>query len=113
MAKILQKRDWLWTCRNAGIRCWRSFRISICRVLPAASLAFALWVGSRFELVLEPPGQAEAGVVPFQATEASPETNLLCSKDPLETKELFDGRSLAGWNVLDELAFKTHGKVEV
>ncbi len=32
---------------------------------------------------------------------------------PSDSKELFDGYSLTGWKVLDELAFKSHGNVEV
>ena len=43
----------------------------------------------------------------------SPEKASEPGKLPPQAKELFDGRSLAGWNVLEELAFQKHGKVEV
>ena len=34
-------------------------------------------------------------------------------KTPAKVTKLFDGKSLAGWKVLEELSFEKHGKVEV
>lgn len=61
------------------------------------------------------PGPSPATGSQWIAAASQPTTEkTLPTQTPLsEAKNLFDGRTLTGWKVLDELAFKTHGKVEV
>lgn len=62
------------------------------------------------------PKAVEQAPSPPEAAEQAPSPSEKPPKPqklPSQAKELFDGRSLAGWKVLEELAFKGHGKVEV
>jgi len=76
------------------------------------------WPEKVFQIgvaLVAPPAPVQAPS-PLEAAEQAPSPSEKIPKPqklPSQAKELFDGRSLAGWKVLEELAFKGHGKVEV
>ena len=76
------------------------------------------WPEKVFQIgvaLVSPPAPVQAPS-PLEAAEQAPSPSEKIPKPqklPSQAKELFDGRSLAGWKVLEELAFKGHGKVEV
>jgi acetyl esterase/lipase len=80
----------------------------------AAAIFFAAFASfAHAEPAAEPVGQPKRGRESLAESDPAVKKPLPPkTPDPTRTT-LFDGKSLAGWKVLEELAFEKHGKVEV